>query len=321
MERVPATSMIRGGPTTQKNSSFWKKLRQTHQLLVLALPACIFVLVFNYIPLYGLIVAFKNYNYRDGILHSPWSGFENFKFIFTSSDAWVMTRNTLLYNVAFIISTLIVSVTLALLLNQVSKKFIKFHQTALFFPYFISFVIVSYVCLAFLDMNHGFLNTILSWFGKEPVLWYNEPHYWPYILMSVNLWKNAGYYAIIYYTAIISIDSEYFEAAEIDGASIWQQVWSITLPLLKPLMILLVLLQVSRIFFGNFDLFYNVTMNSTLLYPTTDIIDTFVFRALRINGDIGMASAAGFYQSLVGLIIILLTNFVIRRVSKENALF
>lgn len=213
------------------------------------------------------------------------------------------------------------SVLIALLLNMVTKRYVKIYQTALFFPYFISFVVVSYIFIGFLDMEHGFLNTILGWFGTDAVLWYNEDKYWLYILVIVNLWKGVGYSAIIYYTVIIGFDSDYYEAAEIDGATKWQQVRFITLPLLKPLVILMIMLAISRIFFGSFDLFYNVTLDSAMLYPTTDIIDTFVYRELRKTGDIGMASAAGFYQSMVGFVIILVTNTVTRKLSKENALF
>jgi putative aldouronate transport system permease protein len=198
---------------------------------------------------------------------------------------------------------------------------VKVYQTVLFFPYFISWVVASYVILALLDMENGLLNSILQFFGRDAILWYNEPKYWPVIMVIANLWKNIGYYTIIYYTGLLGISEEYYEASEVDGATKLQQIRYITLPLLKPVIITLLLLQLSKIFYGNFDMFYNLTMNSAALYPTTDVIDTYVYRSLKVMGDLGMSSAAGLYQSLVGFGIVITVNAIIRRVDNENALF
>ena len=248
-------------------------------------------------------------------------GLDNFKFLFSSDAAWRITRNTVCLNFLFIITVLVLSIICALFLYQLSKRSVKTYQTVLFFPYFISWVVASYVVLALLDMDNGLLNSILKFFGQEPILWYNEPKYWPVIMVIANLWKNVGYYTIIYYTGLLGINEEYYEAAQIDGATRLQQIRYITLPLLKPVIITLFLLQLSKIFFGNFDMFYNLTMNSAALYPTTDVIDTYVYRSLKVMGDLGMSSAAGLYQSIVGFVIVLTANAVIRKVDKDNALF
>lgn len=296
-------------------------IKKDRQLLFLSLPGVIFLFIFCYYPLYGLIIAFKNYKFNLGFLKSPWVGLNNFKYLFNSDIAFRITRNVIGLNLAFIVTTLVISVLLALLLNEVSKKAVKLYQTIMFFPYFLSWVVISYVFLAILDMDHGLANNILQFLGVEPVLWYNEPVYWPFILVFANTWKGAGYFAIIYYAALISINSEYYEAARIDGANKLQQIWNISLPLMKPIISIMLLLQVGKIFYGNFDLFYNLPRDLPALYPTTDVIDTYVYRALRSTGDIGMASAAGAYQSVVGFVLVLVSNFVVKKINPENALF
>lgn len=291
------------------------------ELFILSLPGIICVFIFSYLPMYGLLLPFKNYRYDLGFWKSPWVGFHNFKYLFNSDNAIRITRNVLLLNSIFIITTIIASVILALLLNELSRKAVKVYQTAMFLPYFLSWVVASYILFALLDMEHGVLNNIIRAFGGEEILWYNEAKYWPFILAAANIWKGAGYSAIIYYAGLISIDKGYYEAAEIDGASKFQQMRLISLPLITPLISILFLLAVGRIFYGNFDMFYNLTRDSQLLYPTTDVIDTFVYRSLRTMGDIGMASAAGIYQSVVGFVIVIATNGIIRKVNAENSLF
>lgn len=302
--------------------SRWKQLVKYRSIFLLTLPGILLILTFQYAPLVlGAILPFKDVNYRLGIWKSPWVGFENFKFLFSSDAAWRITRNTVFLNFLFIVTVLIGSVFCALCLYQVSKKWVKTYQTVLFFPYFISWVVGSYVLLALLDMDNGFVNSILQFFGHEPILWYNESKYWPVIMVLANLWKNIGYYTIIYYTGLLGINEEYYEAAKIDGATRIQQIKYITLPLLKPVVITLLLLQLSKIFFGNFDMFYNLTMDSPALYATTDVIDTYVYRSLRVMGDLGMSSAAGLYQSVVGFGIVMGVNGIIRKVDKESAMF
>jgi putative aldouronate transport system permease protein len=247
-------------------------------------------------------------------------GFDNFKYLF-SVDAFTITKNALLMNGIFIVSLLVISLLFALLLFEVGNKYVKVYQTAFFFPYFISWVVASYVFLGLFDMEYGLLNSIIKIFGGESVLWYNEPNYWIFILPLANVWKNAGYNAVIYYAALMGIDSEYYEAADLDGASRWQKIKHISIPLITPLIVIMVILQIGRIFYSDFGLFYNLTLDSSMLYPVTDVIDTYVYRALRKSGDIGMASAAGLYQSIIGFIMVFVTNWLVKLKNPENALF
>ncbi len=297
--------------------TIWKH----RELVVLSLPGVLFLLVFSYIPLYGIVLPFKNFRYDLGFWKSPWVGFRNFAFLFGSDNAWRITRNTVLLNLAFILVMTGVALAFALMLFEVRRRSVRAYQTAMFLPYFLSWVVVSYIFLALLDMDRGLANRILEALGAEPRLWYNDPGPWPLLLLLANTWKGAGYSAIIYYAGLMNIDREYYEAAEIDGATRFQQIRKISIPLLSPLITILFLLAIGRILYGNFDLFYNLTRNSTLLYPATDVIDTFVYRALRVTGDIGMSSAAGIYQSVVGFFIVLAANLVVRRIHPENSLF
>jgi len=298
-----------------------KDIKKNGELILLALPAVLYIFVFSYIPLYGLILPFKNYKYNLGFFKSPWVGFENFKFLFTSDMLFTITRNTILYNLVFIVVGGFVAVSLALMLFELSKRLVKIYQTVMFFPYFISWVVVSYIALAFLDMEHGLFNVILEAFGKEPVLWYSVPKYWPVILVLVNIWKGMGYGAILYYAGLMGIDNELFEAAKLDGASRLQQIRYVSLPMLKSLITIMVILQIGRIFYGDFGLFYNVTLDSSMIRSTSEVIDTYVYRSLRQLGDIGMASAAGLYQAIVGFVLVLLSNLAVRKINKDYALF
>lgn len=228
-----------------------------------------------------------------------------------------VTRNTILLNLCFITLTNVVSIAFALMMYELSRKAIKLYQTALFFPYFLSWVVVSYVTYALLNPQFGIINQL---FHTE-INWYMESKYWPVILTFAYLWKNVGYSSLIFYTGLMGIDKSYYEAAAIDGASKWQQVRNISIPLLKPLIILITLLQIGKIFYSDFGMFYFLTADSGALYSTTDVIDTYVYRALRVSGDIGMASAIGLYQSLVGFVLVLLMNYIVRKINKENAIF
>lgn len=310
----------RKSSTVQK---MWKTFKRYRALFLMVLPGMIYLIINNYIPMFGIVIAFKNINYRKGIFGSDWAGFKNFEYLFKTSDAWVITRNTLLYNGFFIIINLALAVAVAILLNEVKNRFMsRFYQSVILLPYLISMVIVGYLALAMLNVENGFLNHhILPLFGLEPISWYSEPKYWPYILTLVNIWKNVGYLCIIFLASIVGIDHEYYEAATLDGANKWQQIRTITLPLLAPTIIIMALLSIGRIFYSDFGLFYQVPLNSGPLQPTTDVIDTYVYRGLMTLGDIGMSSAAGFYQSVVGFVLVLISNFIIRRKSPDQALF
>jgi putative aldouronate transport system permease protein len=273
--------------------------------------------------MFGTAIAFKDINYAKGIWGSDWVGFKNFEYLFNTSDAYVITKNTLLYNLVFIIVTLICSLTLAIMLNEVRKRLAKsFYQSALLLPYFLSAVIVAYLVYGMLSSDFGFLNkTVLPWLHIDPVAWYSETKYWPFILVIVNTWRSVGYFCVVYIAGIVGIDQDYYEAATIDGASKWQQIRHITLPLLSPIIITMLLLQIGRIFYADFGLFYQVPMDSGTLYPVTNVIDTFVYRGLLVLGDLGMASAAGVYQSVVGFILVMLSNTIVRKFNRDQALF
>ena len=271
----------------------------------------------------GLIIAFKQVNWNKGILKSPWVGFSNFEYLFKTSDAWVITRNTLGYNLVFIVLGTVLAIAIAILLNEIrSLRFKKFYQTVILLPYLISMVVVSYLVFAMLSSENGFINlSILRPLGLPEISWYTEPKYWPAILIIVYTWKSFGYNCILYYATLVGIDHGYYEAAVIDGANRWQQVWNITLPELVPTIITLTLMSIGKIFYSDFGLFYQVPMDSGPLYDVTNTIDTYVYRGLIRLNNVGMSSAAGFYQSIVGFALVLLANFTVRKISKENALF
>lgn len=290
---------------------------------LLALPGVIYMVCNNYLPMFGIVIAFKNLNFRKGIFGSDWCGFDNFKFLFASKDALAITRNTLLYNVAFIILTTALAVIVAILLNEIRSKVAgRLYQSLILIPYLMSWVIVSYLGYALLSGETGMLNNgILKILGIDPISWYNTPKYWPFILTFVHLWKAVGYAMIIYYSSIVGMSQDYFEAATLDGATKWQQIRFITLPLLKSTMLTMLVLQVGRIFYSDFGLFYQMPMNSGTLYSVTRTIDVYVYNALMKSNDFGMSSAASVYQSIVGFVMIVAVNALLRKFSKENALF
>lgn len=297
------------------------KFKRWVPLYLMMAPGLIYLFINNYMPMAGLVVAFKNYNVVDGIFGSPWAGLSNFTYLF--NDAWTITRNTLLYNIVFIIINLILGIAFAIFICDIRSKACKtIYQSAILLPFLMSIVIVSYITFAFFSGDNGMLNkTILPFFGKEAINWYSESKYWPVILVIVNTWKGVGYGCPIYISSISGIDPSFYEAAELDGASKWKQIRYITLPSIMPSVITLTLLNIGRIFYSDFGLFYQVTQNSGQLYDTTNVIDTYVYRALLQSGNIGMASAAGFYQSIVGFACVLLANVVVRKLSPENAMF
>jgi putative aldouronate transport system permease protein len=302
--------------------SFFRELRRNRALYLLTLPGILFFLLFNYLPMFGIIVAFKDFNYRDGFFHSPWVGLKNFGFFFKSADAWNVTRNTLVLNSLFIGTSLVLQVGFALLLNEVrSRWFKKITQSFMFFPYFISWIIVSVFTYNFFHSEHGALNRILRSAGLEPVSWLARAEYWTWFLTLIYDWKWTGFGVIIYLAALAGINEELYEAAEIDGAGKWVQVTRISIPLITPTAIVLTLLAIGRIMISDFGMIYGIIGDNSMLYSTTNVIDTYVYRALRQLGDIGMSAAAGLYQSVVGFVLVLGSNLLARRFSEEGALF
>lgn len=299
------------------------KLFKWTPLYIMMAPGLIYLFINNYIPMAGLVIAFKKMDFRKGIWGSDWAGLDNFKYLFTTPDAFIITRNTILYNVAFIIVNIVVGVIFAIFISEMMNKHMKkLYQSAVLLPFLMSMVIVSYIVYAVLSPETGLMNkTILPLLGKEPISWYSESRYWPFILIFVNTWKGVGYGCLIYMASIIGIDRSLYEAAEIDGAGKWNQIRTITLPMLLPSIITLTLLNVGRIFFSDFSLFYQVPQNSGILFNVTNTIDTYVYRALLQLGDTGMASAAGFYQSVVGFVLILACNWIVRKLDRDSALF
>ena len=305
-----------------KKNKTWKKIRRAIPLYIMVLPGFLYLLVNNYIPMSGIIIAFKNLNFSKGILKSDWAGFSNFEYLFKTPDTFLITRNTLLYNLAFIVVNTLVAIVIAIMLSELKSHIkIKIFQSAVLIPSLISIIIVSYLVYAFLNGRTGFINGILTSMGKENISFYTKAKYWPFILIFVNCWKGAGYSSIIYLAAILGIDQEMYEAAEIDGATRWHKIQYITLPLLKSTVITMTLLSIGRIFYSDFGLFYQVPMNSGALISTTNTIDTYVYRGLIGLGDISMSSAACVYQSLMGFVLVMLANWLTKRYSNENALF
>ncbi len=299
-----------------------KRFARYIPVYVLMLPGLIYLFINNYMPLPGLVVAFKQYNARKGIYGSPWAGFKNFEYLFQTNDAWLITKNTILYNVAFIAINTILAITVAILLSEMWGKTKNFYQSAILLPHLISSVIIGYLVFAFFSVENGFVNNfILAKLGKEPISWYSEPKYWPFIIVFVSAWKAIGYNCIIYLSTLLGFDRSFYESAMIDGATKWEQIKYITLPLLKPTVIMLTLMAVGRIFYSDFGLFYQVPMNQGALYPTTQTIDTYVYRGLLQLGNISMSAAAGVYQSVVGFILILGANLLVRHIDSDSALW
>ncbi len=308
-----------------KMSPAWRKtlLKKSFPIYLMALPGLIYLFINNYMPMPGIILAFKNYKAKLGIYGSPWAGFKNFEYLFKTQDAFIITRNTILYNLVFILVNTFFAILVAIILSElVAKRRKKIYQSIILLPYLLSAVIISYLVFAFLSAENGFINnTILKALGQEPISWYQEKQYWPFILVFVNLWKGIGYSCIIYLSTIIGFDRSLYEAASIDGATKLQQISKITLPLLRPTIIMLTLMAVGRIFYSDFGLFYQVPQNSGALLPVTNTIDTYVYRGLLELGDITMSAAAGVYQSIVGFILVLAANLLVRKLDPESALF
>ena len=292
------------------------------QLYSLCVIPTLLIFIFNYLPMGGIIIAFKKYRYDLGILGSEWVGFKNFEFFFKSSEFLKITRNTLSLNFAFIVFGIVASLIVALLLFEFkSRTLTKIFQTTLITPHFLSMVIVAYMVYAILNPNYGILNQLLASMGLDKIDWYSKPGAWPAILTTTSVWKNVGMDSVVYYAALMGLDTSYFEAAEIDGANKWRVTWNITLPSLIPLLTILTIVKIGGIFRADIGLFYIVTKDVGTLYPTTDVIDTYVLRTMRVIGDMGMSSAVGLLQSIVGFVLVLVVNKLSKKIDSDNGLF
>lgn len=311
-----AVTKIRPGQARKKRAG---KRNSKWPLVLMLLPGLVYLAINNYLPMYGILIAFKDLDYAEGIWGSPWVGLKNFEFLFRTKDAFIMVRNTLLYNIVFIFGGLVLSLAIAVMMTEISKmKIAKAIQPIICFPSMVSIIIVSYLVYGFLGANGFVNNTIL---GGNGISWYNEPQYWPFILTFVNFWKGAGYGSIIYIAAISGIDKGLYESARLDGATKMQQIRLITLPIIRPMIMLMLLMSIGRIFSTDFGLFLQVPMNSGALYNTTQTIDTFVYRALMERNDVSMSSAASVFQTIIGFVLVLASNLIVRKVDKESALF
>lgn len=300
-----------------------KKRKLNLPLYFMLLPGLIYLIFNNYIPMSFTVIAFKNFNFQKGVWGSDFVGLNNFKTLFSTRDSRIIFRNTLAYNLVFIAASLIIGLGIAILLDELgSKKAKRMYQMAYLIPYMISITVVSYIVYALLSTDTGFINnTVLKAFGKDGISWYSVPKYWPFILVLVNQWKWLGYNSIIYYSSVISIDSELYEAACIDGATRFQRIGYITIPVIRSTIITMTLLQLGSIFKSDFGLFYQVPMNSSALMNVTNTIDTYVYRGIKSVGTMGMSSAAGLFQSVIGFVLVLAANAVVRRIDKDSAIF
>ena len=310
-------------------SGRFSKAKKTLMLLSMVAPGAIWLLLLRYLPMGGIILAFKNYKiypkdptFLNNLIHSKWVGLDNFKFLFTTGDSWVMIRNTLAYNVVFIILGVIIPVAFAIMMSELSKKFVaKTYQTLMFFPYFLSWVVVSYFLNAFIDAQYGLIPMAQRAAGETAVSWYTTPGPWPYIIVFANLWKNVGYSTVLYLAAITGIDQTQYEAAAIDGAGKWQQILHVTLPNLRTMIAILFILNVGKIFNADFGLFWNVPMQNGALFSVTQVIDTYIYRVLMNTGNIGQSTAAGLLQNIVGFICIIGANAVVKKIDSDSTLF
>lgn len=307
-------SLVKGG--------FFHEIKKNKILFIMLIPMAVYFILNNYLPMTGIYLAFTKFNFVDGIFGSPFVGLDNFKFLFESGKLAKLTLNTLGYNVMFIVVDHVLQIAFAIMLSRLAGKiFKKISQSIMFLPHFVSFVILNVIVYNIFNYEVGFFNNILRVLGSEPFDAYNSPGAWPFILLALHVWKGIGYGTVVYLAAITGISTEIYEAAEIDGANVFQQIRYITLPLLVPTFIILLLMSLGQIMRGQFDLFYQTVGNVGTLYDATDILDTFVYRSLRIEFDVGMGSAAGLYQSLFGFIVIMLSNAAIRKAQPDYALF
>lgn len=297
------------------------KLIDNLQMFLMTLPGIILVFLFCYLPMPGIIIAFKKYNPNLGIWDSPWNGLDNFEFFFTSQDAVRTIRNTVLYSLSFLILDLVFAVGLALMLYFLkSRKGQKIYNTIVIMPKFMSAVIIAFIAYALLSPSYGLINSVIEFFGGEPIAWYSEPKYWPWILAITHIWQTVGMNSVIYYASLMSLDESQLEASTIDGANRWQQIIHVIIPHLIPIMIITTILGMGSIFSGDFGLFYQTPKDQGMLYATTDVISTYTYRAL-LGGSLEKSAAVGLFQSVVGLIMVVTTNLIVKKISPENSLF
>ena len=304
----------------KKKSRRRAEIRKTIPLFLMMLPGLVYLFCNNYLPMFGILIAFKKVNFSIGILQSPWVGFQNFEFLFKTKDAWTMIRNTVCYNVVFISLGLVISVAIAILMAEISsRKIAKVIQPIICFPSMVSAVILSFLVYGFLSNTYGFINTTIL--KDNPINWHASAQYRPFILTIVHFWQSSGQSSIIYMASIGGIDKGLYESARLDGANKMQQIWNITLPMLRPMIILMTLMSIGRIFNSDFGLFYQVPLGQGLLTSTTQTIDTYVYRALLELNNVGMSSAASVFQAIIGFLLVVISNAIVRKVDNENALF
>lgn len=327
-KKANENSVVAAGETTvaenrkQSSKKYWRTFRDNLELLMLTIPGMVLTFIFAYLPMFGIVVAFKKFNPNKGIWGSPWNGLDNFKFFFTSNDALRIIRNTVLYSLDFLILGTVCAIILALFMyNLTSNLSVKIYNTIMILPKFLSMVLIAFIVYAILNPVSGVLNQFIASFGgKSDIDWYAIPSAWPFILTIVYIWQTVGYSSILYYASLMGIDESLFEAADLDGANVFQKTIYISIPHLIPIIIIQTILGLGNIFTGDFGLFYQTTRDVGLLYPTTDIINTYTFRGL-MSGSIGTSSAMGLFQSVVGLIMVVTVNLVVRKISPENSLF
>ena len=297
-------------------------IRQNRIKWLMLVPAAVVIILMCYVPMAGAVLAFKNYNYHDGIFGSPWAGLSNFAYFFKSGKAWSVTRNTILYNLAFLSINTLLQVSCAIFLSEITRKYFKkFTQSVMFLPYFISWVVVGAVVYNLFNYEFGAVNTLLEKLGMAPIDVYSNPKAWIPILICSSLFKNLGYGTVMYLASVINIDPGLYEAADLDGATVWQKIWHITLPGIRPTMVIMLLLSIGTIMKGDFQMFWQVTGNNPMVLEATDVIDTYVTRSLMYMQEFGMTCAAGLYQSLMSLVLIMLANFAVKKIEPDYSLF
>ena len=298
------------------------EFKKNKALFAMILPAFLLVLIMQYLPMSGLILAFKSYRYDRGVFGSAWNGINNFRYLFASGTGWLITRNTILYNLLNLITSQLLAVIIAIFICEINNAiFKKVTQTVILLPYFISWVVVGVFVYSIFNYETGLINSLRASLGQDPINYYGTPSAWPIIICLFNSWKWTGYNSVIYIAAIVGIDGAVNEAAEIDGATIFQRIWHITIPSIRPTLITMILLQVGRILRGDFEMFYQIVGNNGQLYNATDVIDTYVFRSLTQNPDIGVTAAATFYQSVLCFAIIMIVNAIVKHIDEDYALF
>lgn len=305
-----------------KKDSFLYELKKNRTLFAMILPSILLVLIFSYLPMSGLILAFKNYRFDRGVFGSDWNGLENFRYLFTSGTGFLITKNTIVYNLVNLITSQILAIVIAIFITEINKKlFRSITQSLIFLPYFISWVIVGTFVFALFNYETGLLNNIIKMFSGNAVNVYDMPGVWPIIIACFNAWKWCGYNSVIYIAAITGVDAEIYEAAAVDGANIFQRIKNITLPSIFPTVVTMILLNIGRILRGDFEMFYQIVGNNGQLFDATDVIDTYVFRSLLQNSNLGMSAAASLYQSLLCFIIIMVVNHIVKKIDESYALF